>query len=570
MRELKMNRENIQLTARVIASDTEALYEVARARGVQMPHPALGIFKSVLCEIEKPNANGIRLGTKATDAAVSTLVGTQINRNHLRTDNVLGHTIDAVINKDKEVEITCIFFKDIYTEEWDNAQELFKNNKLTMSFELSADVESQDKLSDGTKRLNDYYFTGAGLLFGVKPACKKARVFEIATKKLQEKLSMERQSLIFANNQNSQKSILEVLNLMADEVKKIEEVKAEETIIVETPKVEEVAKVETPIETPKTEEAKIEDEYAEAEREIEDAAKWTTKFINSLPNSSFAAVEPAYKEGKTDNKNARHLPFKDASGKIDLPHYRNALARANQIKAVTDSISDEELRKEAMAELEKHRSVLKAEDEIAQKLCPECQQPMENDTCATCNKQKAAEVKVAEIVVEVPVTETPVAEVPVVVEPVVEAKVEEVIAQPIVEAPKDVVVVTETTQKVTDTMSQNSEVIKVETTEVRTVNDQEQQKTVTTQEVTYTYAQMEEVKTGYEKQISELKEKLDSKDKEVETLKASQVVKEEVKVEAKAEEPVVLSTGHKAIDASTEDSSSPIAKILKNKRSYRK
>jgi len=546
-----MNRENIQLMARIIASDTEALYEVARARGIQMPHPALGIFKSVLCEIEKPNANGIRLGTNATDAAVSTLIGTQINRNHLRTDNVLGHTIDAVINKNKEIEITCIFFKDIYSEEWDSAQELFKNNKLTMSFELSADVESQDKLSDGTKRLNDYYFTGAGLLFGVKPACKKARVFEIATKKLQEKLSMERQSLIFANNQSSQKSILEVLNLMADEVKKIEEVKVAE--VVETPVAEEAV-------------------YAESEREIEEAAKWTTKFINSLPDSSFAVIEPAYKEGKTDNKNARHLPYKDASGKIDLPHYRNALARANQIKPVTDSISEAELQKEAMAELNKHKDVLKAEEikvEKAQTLCPECQQPMENDTCATCNKQKAAEVKVAEIVVEVPVTETPVAEVPVVVEPVVEAKVEEVIAQPIVEAPKDVVVVTETTQKVTDTMSQNSEVIKVETTEVRTVNDQEQQKTVTTQEVTYTYAQVEELKAGYEKQVAELKEQIVAKDAELVSVKATaeKLAAKEIVV---AEEKPTLSTGHKKVDASSEEQGSPIAKLLKKQKANRK
>jgi hypothetical protein len=438
-----MNRENIQLTARVIASDTEALYEIARARGIQMPHPALGIFKSVLCEIEKSNANGIRLGTKATDAAVSTLVGTQINRNHLRTDNVLGHTIDAVINKDKEVEITCIFFKDIYTEEWDDAQELFKNNKLTMSFELSADVESQDKLSDGTKRLNDYYFTGAGLLFGVKPACKKARVFEIATRKLSDKLSIERQSLIFANNQSSQKSIMEVLKLMADEVKKIEEVPVVEVI------------AEVPVVVP--EEVKVEE---------------------------------------------------------------------------------------------------------AQKLCPECNGPMENDECAKC-KTATEEVKVAEVV------DAPVAEVPVVVEPVVEAKVEEVVAEPVVEAPKDVVVVTETTQKVTDTMSQNSETIKVETTEVRSIDDQEKMRTVVVQETTYTYAQVEELKAGYEKQVAELKEQIVAKDAELVSVKATaeKLAAKEIVV---AEEKPILSTGHKKVDASSEEQGSPIAKLLKKQKANRK
>jgi hypothetical protein len=77
------------------------------------------------------------------------------------------------------------------------------------------------------------------------------------------------------------------------------------------------------------------------------AKKWTTKYINSLPNSAFIIIEPAYKSGKTDNKNARHLPYKNDTGKVDLPHLRNALARCGQIKPVTDSISQDALRSKA-------------------------------------------------------------------------------------------------------------------------------------------------------------------------------------------------------------------------------
>jgi hypothetical protein len=433
-----MNRESFKIESKVIASETQELYDIAKAKGIQLPHPALGVFKTILCEIESPNANGIRLGEKATEAAVSTVIGCQVNRNHLGSGNVLGHAIDAKINKDNQVEAVCIFFKDIYRDEWEEAQELFAKNKLTVSFELSADIESQDKCNDGTKRLNEFYFTGLGLLFGVSPACKNARVFEMATKKLSERLTMERQSLIFANNQNSQKTILEVLNLMADEVKKIEEtivaeaVKVEETVVAEAPKVEEPkaeeAKVEEPVEAPKAEEAKAEVPVVEA--------------------------------------------------KVEEP-----------------------------------------------------------------------------VVAEAPVVEAP--------------KVEETAAAPVVaEAPKmeDVVVVTETTQKVTDTMSENSETIKFETEVTKSVNDQVKEERKEVVEVTYTYAQMEEVKTGYEKQIAELKEQIASKEKEVETLKAAQVKEE--KVEAK-EEPVVLSTGHKKSEVSN-DSVSPIARILKNKKAYRK
>jgi hypothetical protein len=72
-------------------------------------------------------------------------------------------------------------------------------------------------------------------------------------------------------------------------------------------------------------------------------AEWDTAYINDLPDSSFAVVEPTYPE-KTQDKRCRHLPFKDKAGNVDLPHLRNALARMNQIEPVTDSISTADLR----------------------------------------------------------------------------------------------------------------------------------------------------------------------------------------------------------------------------------
>ena len=81
-----------------------------------------------------------------------------------------------------------------------------------------------------------------------------------------------------------------------------------------------------------------------------EAAKWTTKFINNLPDSSFAVVEKGGKKdksGKTTPRNYRHLPYKDSAGKVDLPHLRNALARMNQIQAVSPSDSSERIRKVA-------------------------------------------------------------------------------------------------------------------------------------------------------------------------------------------------------------------------------
>jgi len=114
--------------------------------------------------------------------------------------------------------------------------------------------------------------------------------------------------------------------------------------------------------------------YASDEEQVkltEDAAKWTRKFINGLPDSAFAAIEPAYPE-KTDNKNARHLPHHNGEGdlgkdksndNLDLSHYKNALARANQIKPISDSISAEDLQKKASAHLERHKDALKTSAE---------------------------------------------------------------------------------------------------------------------------------------------------------------------------------------------------------------
>ena len=61
-------------------------------------------------------------------------------------------------------------------------------------------------------------------------------------------------------------------------------------------------------------------------------AVWTGKYVDSLPNSSFLYVEPGDDdgEGKRVPRSKRHFPYKDANGKVDVPHLRNAIARIPQ------------------------------------------------------------------------------------------------------------------------------------------------------------------------------------------------------------------------------------------------
>jgi len=72
---------------------------------------------------------------------------------------------------------------------------------------------------------------------------------------------------------------------------------------------------------------------------------WSARYINRLPDSAFLYIEPGGEkddEDKTKPRTLRHFPYKDSTGKIDLPHLRNALARIPQSKlpkTVKDKIS---------------------------------------------------------------------------------------------------------------------------------------------------------------------------------------------------------------------------------------
>jgi len=91
-------------------------------------------------------------------------------------------------------------------------------------------------------------------------------------------------------------------------------------------------------------------------------AEWTTAYINNLPDAAFAVIEPAYQRGDTEDKNCRHLPHhsdgvkdgSDSNDNIDMDHLRNAWQRRNQIKPVSDSISQDELIARAERHLRKH------------------------------------------------------------------------------------------------------------------------------------------------------------------------------------------------------------------------
>lgn len=78
------------------------------------------------------------------------------------------------------------------------------------------------------------------------------------------------------------------------------------------------------------------DKYDNPSLYVTGKSVWSTAFVNDLPDSSFLFIESGGKKDK-DNKtiprSKRHFPFKDANGRIDLPHLRNAIARIPQSNA---------------------------------------------------------------------------------------------------------------------------------------------------------------------------------------------------------------------------------------------
>jgi len=62
-------------------------------------------------------------------------------------------------------------------------------------------------------------------------------------------------------------------------------------------------------------------------------AVWDTSYVNNLPDSAFAYIEPGGKrdaQGRTVPRSKRHFPIRNAQGQYDPAHVRNALARAPQ------------------------------------------------------------------------------------------------------------------------------------------------------------------------------------------------------------------------------------------------
>lgn len=342
--------------------------------------PDLLYFKAVYLS-EGANKNGAFFSREELVKSVDTIYNKGMDIEHVEHD-IVGHIYAAafassdgqIISKedvldfdgDIKVVIGGIVYRDRFPElseeieagEWFVSMETYyKDFFITVGadFKLTRDSEDIESLlpyvgravkvtKDGTtiangnvnKHLIGLHFCGGG--FVKKPAEPTAIIFETASE------TEDVVSLKSKKKPAKQKKTVPEIVIVASQTDA-----NDEEIVMDIDQIKAyidkyIAELEC---ASKVNQAVAELESFLDEFDVEFAAKWTRAYINKLPDSAFVIIEPAYKQGKTDNKNARHLPYKDDKGKVDLPHLRNAAARCSQIKAVTDSITTEELRKRA-------------------------------------------------------------------------------------------------------------------------------------------------------------------------------------------------------------------------------
>ncbi len=359
-----------------IAEETDRIIEVAEKLGMVLPSTHTALFQSIYSPIDSPNLNGIILAKDAVEKALPGLISAQSNLEHLGQGFMTGIILDAFINDSNEIEIIFSFAKNLYPDEYLKAIELMQTGDLSVSFELLAERESQEHLDNGDIRIHEIDFQGVGLLLDNPPAYPGAKVFKFAKQCKERLATIPSTDLICASVTKTCDKILATEH--PDAPIPLDEI-LWTTITTRVDRHIHVVKIdidgngETKGTFGDNEEHhvhklvnyQIQAKAGHAHRLIEEllakrkaqinADKWSSDIFNKFPDSSFAVIEPAFLNGKTGNMLARHLPFKTRDGKFDLTNYRIALDKVNEILPVTDSVTVEELRKQAKEELDKFK-----------------------------------------------------------------------------------------------------------------------------------------------------------------------------------------------------------------------
>lgn len=190
-----MDRYEILANTYLAKKDDKSIEAILKKREIVYPSEELAIFKTIYAKVESPNRNNVRLAKDAVIEALPTLVGKQVNLEHLRYGMIVGYILDAWLEGDNIITAFTMH-KDIYSEEYKEALEKMAEGELSVSFELKTIPDTVEKLNDGTIKLHNITFSGQGLLINNEPAEETAQVFETAKRILKR---VENSNLLFAS-----------------------------------------------------------------------------------------------------------------------------------------------------------------------------------------------------------------------------------------------------------------------------------------------------------------------------------------------------------------------------------
>lgn len=170
------------------AKEKNDLIEIAKAKGILVEGSIdLGIFKAVYIFPDEANGNKTRVPKEELLRKLPTLIGKPIDIDHIRRYAV-GYYIDfRYIEKENKVIAYGIIFKKSFEKEWEKILKLFKEKKLTTSYEIWSPKSKRKYLSDGTFELHDIQIGGGAIILNLdnhtSPAFPDAKVLEIYSDK---------------------------------------------------------------------------------------------------------------------------------------------------------------------------------------------------------------------------------------------------------------------------------------------------------------------------------------------------------------------------------------------------
>lgn len=215
--------------------EKDDLTKIAEARGIKIKGSRdLGIFKTIYGFTDKKNKNNAILPQDELLKVLPQIIGKPVSVNHNRR-LVVGSYIDyRYIQNEKKIIAYGIFYKSNFPELWEKAQELFKQKKLSSSFEIWSPTKNRKYNADGSYELHQMEIAGGALIYQDKdntPAFEGADVLAMA------KENKEEGELVYAKKHKEEEIILsnQWKDSIEQNLKKLQDKKQAEVKVEETP-----------------------------------------------------------------------------------------------------------------------------------------------------------------------------------------------------------------------------------------------------------------------------------------------------------------------------------------------